>query len=344
MNCLSSDGLEAATKRCRVAFNACRCRDFWTRLVIFCIVAMCHRSPAFAQPSAQLPLTGVTITADGKTVIDSDKQSVRIRDWESLEIRQSLNPSCQRIHDITLSFDQTLLAVAGGNPGEFAWVGLYAWPGMQLIWQREFAGDVAYATSFHPSEQILAVACHDSSVVLLDLKTFEIITVLSGHSRPVVGVTFLAEEPPLLATCSIDQTLRIWDVPATRLIRSLTNHTLPVTCLAIRPASGDAPTILASGSEDKTVRLWQPGIGRLIRFKRLASPVTSIAWTRDGAAILAGSRDGTVRMIHAETLEMREFPIANEAWVNAVSMHPTEPTALIGDSTGQLTKLELSLP
>ncbi len=297
---------------------------------------------ASAQQTAPLPITSVTITADGLSIIDTTQQELHIRDWNSLEIRQSLTLPCSHAHDVALSPDQTQLAVAGGNPGESAWVGLYVWPSLEPIWSREFSSDVAYAIAFHPNAPTMAVACHDSTVVVLDARTSETTAVLSGHSRPVTDVTLVPrDETPLLLSCSIDQTIRVWDVPASAVTRSLTNHTQSVTCLAVRPESGDGLAIVASGSEDKSVRFWQPGIGRLVRFKRLDSPVTAIAWTIDGSAVLAGGRDGTVRIINAETLKTDEFSIAPHAWINAIAVHPAEPTAVVADSAGQLTKLNL---
>ena len=164
---------------------------------------------------------------------------------------------------------------------------------------------------------------------------------LSGHSRPVTGVTFLSGKTPLLLSCSDDQTIRVWEAASATVVRALTNHTQPVTCLAVRPADGDALPIVASGSEDRTVRFWQPGTGRLVRFQRLNSPVTAIAWTTDGSAVLAGGRDGAVRRVNAETLKTDEFQMTANAWINASAVHPTEPVALIAISTGQLAKLHL---
>ena len=137
---------------------------------------------------------------------------------------------------------------------------------------REFSSDIAYAIVFHPSQQSLAVACHDNAVAVLDIGTSSITAVLSGHSRPVTGATFLSGKTPLLLSCSDDQTIRVWDAASATVVRALTNHTQPVTCFAVRPADGDALPIVASGSEDRTVRFWQPGTGRLVRFQRLNSP------------------------------------------------------------------------
>ena len=165
-------------------------------------------------------------------------------------------------------------------------------------------------------------------------------TVLKGHSRPVTAVAFVRDDTTLLS-CGLDQSLRVWDCDRGTVVRSLTNHTQPVTSLAVRPATGETMPMIATGSEDKTVRLWQPIIGRLVRFQRLSSPVSAVAWTPDGTALAAGCQDGMLRVIQADTLHTTEHAATVDTWITAVAVHPTESTALIGDGSGNLTKMPI---
>ena len=289
-----------------------------------------------AQPS----ITCVVITSDSRTVIDGSQSGVRIRDWQDLAVEQTLTVPCSHVHDVVLSKDETRLAVVGGNPGESAWVGMYSWPGRELIWSQLFSDDVAYAASFSPSGSTLAVACHDHSVALMTADAGNTKTVLKRHSRPVIDVVFLRDDTTLLS-CGLDQSLRVWDCDRGTVGRSLTNHTQPITCLAVRPAIADPVPMIATGSEDKTVRLWQPITGRLVRFQRLPSPVTALTWTSDGTALVAGCRDGILRVIQAETLQTTEYPATVDTWITTVAVHPTESTVLIGDGNGRLTKVPI---
>ena len=56
----------------------------------------------------------------------------------------------------------------------------------------------------------------------------------------------------LLASGSMDQTVRIWKVADRSHLETLTGHEDSVTSVAFSPAAG----ILASGSNDGTVRVW----------------------------------------------------------------------------------------
>ncbi len=288
----------------------------------------------------QPAITCAAITSDGRTVIDGSQSGVRIRRWQDLDVEQTLTVPCRHIYDVVLSQDESQFAVVGGNPGESAWVGMYSWPGRDLIWSQSFSEDVAYAAGFNSTGTTLAVACHDHAVALMNTDQGSMQTLLKGHSRPVTAVAFLHNDATLLS-CGLDQSLRVWDCDRGTVVRSLTNHTQPITCLAVQPATSNPMPMIATGSEDRTVRLWQPIIGRLIRFQRLPSPVTTLAWTLDGAGLVAGCQDGMLRVVQADTLHTTEHAATIDTWITAVAVHPAESTALVGDGNGRLTKVPL---
>jgi hypothetical protein len=66
---------------------------------------------------------------------------------------------------------------------------------------------------------------------------------------------------PILATCSADKTVRIWNPDSGGAVRTLTGHTDWVYALAL---SSDGK-LVASGSWNGEVRLWQVGDGKLVR-------------------------------------------------------------------------------
>ncbi len=74
---------------------------------------------------------------------------------------------------------------------------------------------------------------------------------LYGHSRQITALLHLPEHN-LAASASADRSVRLWDLRANRLLKTLPDHADYVLCLAYSPADG----WLASGSADKTVRLW----------------------------------------------------------------------------------------
>lgn len=287
--------------------------------------------------SQEPPITCVAISSDGLYAIDGSQAGVRIRNWSDLTVAEKLDVPCRNIHDVVLSRDASKLAIIGGDPGESAWVGMYSWPSQDLLWSQSFSNDLAYVASFNASHNLLAVGCHDHSVVMLGLESGRIRSVLTGHSRPVTAVAYVGNKSTLVS-CGIDQSIRVWNCDDCTEVRSLTNHTQPITCIATRPNTDDALPMVATGSDDKTVRLWQPTIGRMVKFQRLPSAVTTLAWTTDGSSIIVGCQDARIRVVQADTLQVTEQPATSDAWISAIALHPTERVMLIGDSDGNISK------
>jgi WD40 repeat protein len=115
---------------------------------------------------------------------------------------------------------------------------------------------------------------------------------LRGHSGPVRSIAF-ARDGRILASCSDDHTIKLWDIATRREIFTLRGHRAGVNSMAFCPDG----TTLASGGDDKTVRLWD------IRTRReeaiLSGHTGSIicaAFSPDGKTLATGGKDRTIRL------------------------------------------------
>jgi len=115
---------------------------------------------------------------------------------------------------------------------------------------------------------------------------------LSSHTKRVWSVCF-APHGHLLASCSEDQTVRLWDPTTGYPLQTFKGHTKTVRSVVFSPDG----RLLASCSEDQTVRLWDPTTGYpLHTLKGHTETVRSVVFSPDGRLLASGSYDNTIRL------------------------------------------------
>ena len=152
---------------------------------------------------------------------------------------------------------------------------------------------------------------------------------VAGHTGTVTSLAFKPNSY-LLASASIDETIRIWDVSDNtnlRHRRTLRGHTNRVNSVAWSP---DGRT-LASGSYDGTVRLWNPNNG--INFAVLrghTQRVNSVAWSPDGSILASGSSDDTIRLWNPDTHGTLRVLRGHTNIIIGLAFHPNGQTLASG--------------
>jgi WD40 repeat protein len=111
-----------------------------------------------------------------------------------------------------------------------------------------------------------------------------------SHTAPILGVKYNSLGS-LLATCSEDNTVRIWDLKTREQLRRFNGHTAPVSDLGFNP---DGRTIASCGSDGLLV--WDVQTGATSLRGEHTAPLTAVAFgeSREGTIVLAGSSDGNI--------------------------------------------------
>ena len=159
----------------------------------------------------------------------------------------------------------------------------------------------------------------------------------TGHSDWVTSVAF-SPDTGRVASGSNDGTLKLWDLPTKRLLRTYVHRSTgedSVTAVAISP---DGTQLLSSG-KSRSLKLWDVATGRLLRtFSGHDGAVTSVSFSPDGQLALSGGDDMRVKLWKVSDGEVVLSLEAHAGQVASVAFSPDGATFLSG---GEDSKLKL---
>jgi WD40 repeat protein len=121
---------------------------------------------------------------------------------------------------------------------------------------------------------------------------------LTGHSDEVFSVAY-SPDGRYLASGSIDQTIKIWEVATGKELRTLTGHSGGVFLVAYSPDG----RYLASGSSDKTIKIWEVATGKELHTLTVYSYLygADVVYSPDGRYLASRSDDKTIKIWEVAT-------------------------------------------
>ncbi len=158
----------------------------------------------------------------------------------------------------------------------------------------------------------------------------------AGRSNAMVEQAVFSPDGRLVATASLDGTVRIWDAGDLHEVRRLAAHSKGADNVAFTP---DGKRLL-TGGRDEEVRLWDVATGEQL----LALPhggVHGVAVSRDGTRALTGARDGRVGYWNLATGELIRWLAGHAGLVYSVAFATDGKTALSGGDDGLLVHWDL---
>lgn len=119
--------------------------------------------------------------------------------------------------------------------------------------------------------------------------------VLRGHTGAVSSID-VSHDGRLIATGSLDRTVRLWDAQTSKPAQTLQGHQAEVYAVAFSPND----RLLASSSYDGRVMLWDVKAGKLLRTLEIKGWSTAIAFSPDSRQLAVGSQERNIVIYDAQ--------------------------------------------
>ncbi len=213
----------------------------------------------------------------------------------------------------------------------------------------------AYRVLYSPDGHLLAIAGHRSAIRLWAPNAPNGPTLhrtLLGHSDPILGLAFHTSGK-MLASSSMDQTVRLWDVASGQTYATLQGYSNWLVEVAFSP---DGRTLASSGS-DGTVQLWtvskniepnsiaqqtaQPSsspaeqetpfaldLGHTLRAYK--QTIHAVDFSPDGTLLASGSNTGVVQLWHTHSGQRMQSLPGHTDFVRVVRFSPDGQQLLSG--------------
>lgn len=207
---------------------------------------------------------------------------------------------------------------------------------MSLKRQKQFCGffdDVLEVKYFGSSEEFLAVANNSPHIIVYTLDTWGC-QILRGHSDIVVGLEVCPSNPQLMASCSKDNSFRLWQAEPPGSIHCVAvgrGHTLSVEAVTFLRSSAK---LLFSVSSDCMLKIWQtPGhfdTSQVVQLKTKlmknahAKPISCVAVSPNDNLVVTGSEDHTAKLWCVSTLENQGVLKGHKHGLTSVQFSPVD--------------------
>jgi WD40 repeat protein len=291
----------------------------------------------------------IAFSPDGQLIASgSSDYTIKLWDIHSGNCLETFTSHTGDVSGVAFSADGTMLASSSVDCTVKLW---YVSSG-QCLQTLQGHTSLLWAVAFCADGETVVSGGDDHSVRFWDIQTGRCVKTWQGHAN----VFFAVHYPPrsnsssdgmganecLLASCSEDQTVRLWPRNSHTCSKLLVGHKGCVLCLAYSP---DGQTLF-SGSTDYTGKRWDVQTGQCLKtFYGHTSWIWAVAYSPDGQHLATASEDASVRLwsLDGHCLRILE---GHQGTVFTVAFSPDAKTLVSGgvDCTIRIWKLNADSP
>jgi len=303
------------------------------------------------------PIFSLMITA-------SEDATLKVWDFETGDYERTLKGHTDSVQDMAFDNGGKLLVSCAADMAIKLWDFTTYECTKTLMGHDHNVSSVAFV----PTGDYILSASRDKSIKMWEVATGYCVKTYTGHREWVRMIRILppASDPSsgsggsasLFASCSNDQTVRVWQVETKECKIELRDHDHVVECIAWAPeaagpaikeaasdpnsgSSGAAPggPFLASGSRDKTIKVWDVTSGQCL-FSLVGHDnwVRGLSWHPGGKYLLSASDDKSLRIWDIAHKRCSKRLEAHTHFATSVDFHKSHPYVITG-SVDQTVKV-----
>lgn len=193
-----------------------------------------------------------------------------------------------------------------------------------------------FGLAYSPDGSRLAVA-NNGEIKLYDFPNYHHQFTLPGHKVLIWAMAF-SDDGCLLASGSVDHTVKVWNIKSGSCIQTLSGHTGAVLSVAFQPQKGVEPDyILASTSQDGSVKLWNISTQKCFyTLENAEQSVRSVAFNSSGDTLAIGYLDGQVHLLYLQSKHQQWLPSEINSQESPLAFSPDDQTLAVGYSDGRI--------